>query len=704
MKENNRVEKKLQKMKLLNALLDKENRNGSSRKFFKATGERIKFMSKQLLDAYNPKLFVAMRGLLMPPEILYATEFVPFTPEIICALMAGRNQKLVQLAIQSAEGIAIETKTCSFIKASTGSDKLGFFPIPDIVISSSSYCSEMSAVLKEIAIAHNSPFFHLDVPLEITSASVIFVAQQLKELVKLLCEIRGINIDEVENEKLPNVIKLSTQAGEYWRKIQELRKVIPAPWSAMESFHFSSVLSQAWGSEKIVEIYKLLYKELRIRVKNNIGAIEKEEMRLLALHFGPYHSNDTLELIEKLRVVIAFEEVSYPNRSKLNPNNPYESLALQIIKDGNYRDGTTRGNDLVKLVKGYRIDGIIYFGQENCEWNKATFHVAKRILEEKTNIPILHLSSDCLIKTRTSHLKMRVQAFIEAFLMRGLFSHPIECGETKICYIGIDVGSTTIKTVIINRNRTVAGYDVSLVQGNTAKDSLTRALKNAKLSLENCSKEIVVTGIGRENLDFLPKYIDVIDVTEITCHLLGATILYSDVELVIDIGGQDMKVISRNGYFAINNSCSAGSGKFLEKMADILNINVQELGRLDTLSTKSIIISNMCTVFAETDIVGLLASGNKVEDVAHAVNEMIARWAVSLSAKFRCKAKLSVVMTGGVALNSGVVKNVETMLNVKIHVPKTPQIVGAYGAANIALYYFNLKSKNNERIAELASV
>lgn len=514
----------------------------------------------------------------------------------------------------------------------------------------------------------------------------------------MLCDIKGINIEEVENETLPQVIRFSVEAGKLWREIQELRKAVPAPWSAREAFHFSSVLSQSWGSEEIVKIYRFLCQELRERVENKIGAIQEEKMRLLALHFGPYHSSDLLDLIEKQGAVIVFEEVSYPCRDLLDPNKPYESLAKQILRDGNYRDGITRGDDLVELVREYKTDGIIYFGQENCGWNKGTFHIAKRVLQE-TKSPILSLSTDCLLKTRTSHLKMRVQAFIESFLMRDIFSHPVICSETHS--IGIDIGSTTTKIVIIDSKSTIIDYDIFLTRKNTLREFLASILQRTKISLEK--REVAVTGIGRENLFFLPTYKNV---SEITCHLMGATALYPDVEIVIDIGGQDMKVIFKNGKFALNNSCSAGSGQFLEKMAKTLGIDFRTLGDLDAKATKSIVMSNMCTVFAETDIVAALTLGEKMENLARTIHEMIARWVISLvmSVCSGCSGEIKspIVMAGGVALNGGVVRAIENLLGVKIFIPKiSPQIVGAYGAAIVALNNANLKFEN-EQISEFA--
>lgn len=197
------------------------------------------------------------------------------------------------------------------------------------------------------------------------------------------------------------------------------------------------------------------------------------------------------------------------------------------------------------------------------------------------------------------------------------------------------------------------------------------------------------TGYGRKNIDFADY-----NVTEITCHARGAKYLYDDVTAVIDIGGQDSKVISldENGLvsgFAMNDKCAAGTGRFLENMAKILELDMESMSEIGLNYKKDLNISSMCTVFAESEVVSLIAENNSVKDIVHGLNKSVALKTKALSAGVKDLSAL--MMTGGVANNKGVVSELEKQLNTKIFIPEHPEFCGALGAALIAAEQFNLK-------------
>jgi (R)-2-hydroxyacyl-CoA dehydratese activating ATPase len=191
--------------------------------------------------------------------------------------------------------------------------------------------------------------------------------------------------------------------------------------------------------------------------------------------------------------------------------------------------------------------------------------------------------------------------------------------------------------------------------------------------------------------------------TEITCHARGAVALVPDARLVIDIGGQDSKVIAvdANGLvetFAMNDRCAAGTGKFLEVLARAVEIKLPEMGPLAMQATQALKISSMCATFAETEVISLLAEGHSKPDVLGAVHAAIAARTAGLVG--RVGKRTPIVMTGGVAKNVAAVHHIEMSLGQKLVLPPDPQIAGALGAALFALDEIRMAAKRSGVIDE----
>jgi len=229
------------------------------------------------------------------------------------------------------------------------------------------------------------------------------------------------------------------------------------------------------------------------------------------------------------------------------------------------------------------------------------------------------------------------------------------------------LGYCTVKT----------GFDVV----SSAKAALSKACSMAGIEEDDISF-ITSTGYGRISIPFSNM-----QVTEITCHAKGAHALFSTARTIIDIGGQDSKVIKINEDgnvldFVMNDKCSAGTGRFIEYMARVLELELEDFSRCLNF-TEDLTISSMCTVFAESEVISLIAQGKKREDIVRAINKVVAIKAISLVN--RVKGEKDFVMTGGVAKNKGVVLELERRLDSRILIPFDPQIVGALGAAIIGL-------------------
>ena len=248
---------------------------------------------------------------------------------------------------------------------------------------------------------------------------------------------------------------------------------------------------------------------------------------------------------------------------------------------------------------------------------------------------------------------------------------------------GIDVGSLSADVVIFNEGR-ILSYIILPTGSNSrlaAERALEKDLEAPGLKFEEL-KFIVATGYGRVSVPFAHKR-----VTEITCHGRGAHFLNPAVQTVIDIGGQDSKVIRLNGQggvldFAMNEKCAAGTGRFLEVMAHALEVKLEEMAGLGGQASRSASISSMCTVFAESEVVSLIAGGLPREEIIRGLHESVADRTAALVHRVGLEAP--VMMTGGVAKNAGVVRCLEEKLKTKILLPEEPQIVGALGAALLA--------------------
>jgi predicted CoA-substrate-specific enzyme activase len=252
------------------------------------------------------------------------------------------------------------------------------------------------------------------------------------------------------------------------------------------------------------------------------------------------------------------------------------------------------------------------------------------------------------------------------------------------CYAGVDIGAITAKAAIFSPKGELLVHVVSPAGYNRAEAAeqvLTLALLQAGLSRERVTY-LVATGYGRVQVPSADR-----TVTEITCHARGAHWLCPDVGTVIDIGGQDSKGIAVGPKgkvldFCMNDKCAAGTGRFLEVMAHALEVDLGQFGELSAAAERRARISSTCTVFAESEVVTHLAAGTPREQIIAGIHESIAARLSSMVAGIPVRD--TVVLTGGVAHNSGVVHMLEEKLGRGVFVPRAAQAAGAIGAALIA--------------------
>lgn len=351
-----------------------------------------------------------------------------------------------------------------------------------------------------------------------------------------------------------------------------------------------------------------------------------------------------------------------------------------------------------RILEAYedRIDGIVYHTIKFCD----IYSYEYVRLHETGGFPLLKIETDATEQC-AGQILTRLEAFLESLAAKkGGSMHstdvktnkPVQsANETntpqapdafkKRYVLGIDSGSTSTNAVILDENRNILASAVvrtGAKSSESAQRILDEVLTKADLPRSSISA-IISTGYGRVSIPFADE-----NVTEISCHGKGAHFLNPRIRTILDIGGQDSKAIRLNEKgdvidFVMNDKCAAGTGRFLEMMARTLEVDLSELGPLSMNSREDIKISSMCSVFAESEVISLIAQNKEPADIAHGIHMAIASKALSLLRRVGLEADF--MMTGGVAKNPGVVQVLEQELRAPLFIYEEPEIVGALGAA-----------------------
>jgi len=250
--------------------------------------------------------------------------------------------------------------------------------------------------------------------------------------------------------------------------------------------------------------------------------------------------------------------------------------------------------------------------------------------------------------------------------------------------VGIDIGSITAKAAVM-RDGSILAVQI-LRTGYNAKNAGDQLFEGILSGLGLNPSDIdgiVATGYGRKSITFADRAI-----TEITCHAAGARYMNPEIRSIIDIGGQDSKVIlldetGRVRDFAMNDKCAAGTGRFLEVMARALDVEISDFGSLSLAADHPASISSLCTVFAESEVISLIAKGESRENIIAGIHDSIAARVSAMAGRIRWVPPI--MMTGGVAQNSGVVRSLEKKIGHSLVVTPNAQLTGAIGAALIAM-------------------
>jgi predicted CoA-substrate-specific enzyme activase len=334
------------------------------------------------------------------------------------------------------------------------------------------------------------------------------------------------------------------------------------------------------------------------------------------------------------------------------------------------------------LTNHPQLKGIIYNTVKFCDFYGFDYADLKR----ETTIPILKIESDYMPQP-SGQLSTRLEAFSESLVPESTHRRTAMSNHERAgtFYAGIDSGSTTTNMVVLNDKKEILASAI-VRTGAKAQNGAQAALEEVCRQLGASQSDfaaILATGYGRGNIPFATD-----TKTEITCHARGAYFLNPATRTIVDIGGQDSKVICLDETgavtnFIMNDKCAAGTGRFLEMMARTLELDMDEMSQRGLTWKKDLTISSMCTVFAESEVISLIADNHTDSDIIHGLNKSIA--AKTASMVNRAKGQGPYMMTGGVARNLGVVQALEARLGEKLYISESPDLCGALGAALFAL-------------------
>jgi predicted CoA-substrate-specific enzyme activase len=638
--------------------------------------ERVQLKTtRMLLNTYRRSSLSVLCGFLVPSELLHLYGASPISTEFLAPMLAVTDRAQRALDITEAKGFSRDT--CSFHRAALGSALDGYLPSYDVIVATSHLCDGQNKTLEEMARRLGSRYYLLDVPQERTPEAIDYLATQLRELEDGLAELRGGRAGLSDWER---VLGLSNETREMMIRVSEMRKHPGCPLHGKTAFNMGLLSLLMMGTPFLRDCYLDLLRDLE---SGHGWDPDSERYRILWLLAYPYFNGNFLPAMERqLGIRAVADELSRVHWDPLDPEAPHRSLARRMLSNPNL--GPVQGRvDLVRqLVSEHQPDGVLHFSHWGCRQGCGG---VRPIADElhRMGVPFLELHGDCIDGRQESEGQSwtRLEGFAE--LMQQLKKGGgLRASGIDGYYLGMDVGSTTAKAVLVDSSGRIVHREVLATGASTRRcaEKLRAGVLDAipgHGSLRCC----IATGYGRGGVWFADR-----TVTEITCHARGMSAQLPGVRSIIDIGGQDTKAIAVDARgsvtkFVMNDKCAAGTGRFLEMMARTLETDIDRLGEMASRATRGASISSMCTVFAESEVISLIAEETPADVIARGICTSIASRTVSMLD--RVGRERDIAMSGGVARNTGVIKELQRLLGIRLVIPEEPQLMGALGAALI---------------------
>ncbi|MBS3819133.1 2-hydroxyacyl-CoA dehydratase [bacterium] len=539
-------------------------------------------------------------------------------------------------------------------------------------------CDAMKSLYNTLKLKY-PPIHLLTVPHHNRKEAVNFFAQQLENLYSSLKGKR-------EKNPYPDLRSAISLYQRIYHLLEKIRNQVGETIDYVRFYELKQEVFQSPPQQALARLSSFWEKH----PQGEDGSISSDSKFPVALTGSPIPGKNILSLIQDCGFHISLNDscLDYrwgPFGEKMSAyKNPFLALSQIYLNKIPCARMATRKEEIEKQAQmmDKSFKAIIHMRMPFCDlYGLDLVDWLKRIRKEK----ILPLETDGSQQS-LAQVKTRVQAFAEALSQKKQKGKTATRTIDRIqkYYCGIDIGSSTVEGVILSSSGKILVHGIEKTgpyAGKTALQVYKNILRDAGLNEKDLSL-VVSTGYGRETPPFPHQ-----SITEITCHAYGIRHLFAQVRFVIDIGGQDSKVIKMDKKgkvtdFQMNDKCAAGTGKFLEVMARTLEMDIQEMSRVDPREGKSVPLSSMCTVFAESEVVSLIGQGYPVPEIIRGLYQAITNRMEGMVRRLGLSEPLAV--TGGGALNQALVSSIENRLGISAHVPEYPQIVGAIGASILA--------------------
>ena len=404
---------------------------------------------KSVSRAYNPKNSVAYGSLFLPYEMFHALDLAPFLPEVMGGFTGGLG--IADRTLKEASSRWYTPDLCTFHRSASGAVELDIFPVPDFLICSNLACDAAQKTFymdaKKFGLEDN--YYLVDTPYDNDESSVKYLAAQLEAVSADICRKSGKKLDF---GKFKKSIRLSNEFRQWAIKASDIRKELFVYPKNFDGLNFILPFHGLAGTKDAVDVYKNMYFELsRFLKKQKSGSIKNTGIRgigsrraisnsgngikinngnpgsssgntagsdkvkkILWLHLKPYYNNNLFNLLENNNYKVVFEEISNVYWPELDPDKPFESLAIKMLSHPLNGSVQNRVNAILKMVKDFNVDGVIMFAHWGCRHSNGGARIIKDSLKEM-DIPMLLLDGDCLNKNNSSEGQMltRLQGFME---------------------------------------------------------------------------------------------------------------------------------------------------------------------------------------------------------------------------------------------------------------------------------------------------
>lgn len=377
---------------------------------WQATRLMLKYALGQTAEAYEGRRPVVWHSVFFPAELLLGLGLVPFAPEVAAAVAAGVG--VAPETLSRSERNWYASDGCSFHRCAIGCAEADYLPWPGAVVSSSHLCDGAPKMLEHAARQYGVEDYLLDVPHELTPAAEEYVADQLAAMAGRLARTFGTGM---EQNRLARTLRYSNQAREYLIKVNDLRRLAPAPIRGDHALGFVYLMFTGFGSLEAVNVYRSLHREVSDRVRRGTGAVPGERFRLLWLHLKPYYPNTLFDLLEnELGAVVAFDEMSHVYWEPLDPDRPYRSLARKVLSHHALGPMERRISAILRLVEEYGVHGVVHFSHWGCRQSTGGLQLLRDALKRK-DIPFLNLDGDCVDGRNyfEGQIRTRLEGFVE---------------------------------------------------------------------------------------------------------------------------------------------------------------------------------------------------------------------------------------------------------------------------------------------------